>query len=378
VSSKRVYRSLLLPVLAVFTLALYSIPFRAVGSDTPSSISPARFTITAISNDGTNLILTADVPPNSQQLTLEMRLALDAAWQDEASSNVQADANEMIFIIPRPTNDVCFFRLKATTLSANSSMESVEVKYATIPSLASNLDRSGDAVFHFKGRVDGSDRIVLTHDGALWDHVNWQWPLGPVIINGRRWNPEEKNYVTSVETSKFLPETFSLESATLERIEGRDVIAMERATNALIVYLDDTPPGSSEYEFSIHFRPVRLDPVKPTAGVTADLKISAQIDGSDCLKITSKEATWTHGYYSWPTDVSLNDVHWDLQRTNVLKNEGTNIFMPSGVNFSTAKIVGRKGRDLATMRADKDAIWVWFADNPGGSDSYELDISFGR
>jgi hypothetical protein len=230
VPRKRAYPSLLLPALAVFTLALYSMPFRAVGSDTPSSISPARFTITAISNDGTNLVLTADVPPNSQQLTLEIRPALDAAWQDEASSNVQADANEMIFIIPRPTNDVCFFRL------------------------------------------------------------------------------------------------------------------------------DDTPPGSSEYEFSIHFHPVRLDPVKPTVGVAADLKISAQIDGSDCLKITSKEATWTHGYYSWPTDVSLNEIHWDLQRTNVLKNEGTNISMPSGVNFSTAKIVGRKGRDLATMRADKDAI----------------------
>ena len=43
-----------------------------------------------------------------------------------------------------------------------------------------------------------------------------------------------------------------------------------------------------------------------------------------------------------------------------------------------AKIVSRKGRDLATMWADKDALWVWFADNPNGSDSYELDISFGR
>lgn len=61
----------------------------------------------------------------------------------------------------------------------------------------------------------------------------------------------------------------------------------------------------------------------------------------------------------------------------MLENEGANAFLPSGIDFSTAKIVGRKGRDLATMWPDRDALWVWFADNPNGSDSYELDISFG-
>jgi len=30
------------------------------------------------------------------------------------------------------------------------------------------------------------------------------------------------------------------------------------------------------------------------------------------------------------------------------------------------------------MWADHDAIWANFADNPNGSDAYELEISFGR
>lgn len=374
----RIQPLLSLLLLAAIPLVLFCAPSTVTGSDKTVTLSPSPLAINSISLDGTNLILSADVPPDSGQVTLEMRPSLNAAWQDEESLTAQAGENEMTFTITKPTNDVCFFRLKGTSLSANSNAVSDELQYATIPSLASNLDRSGDAVFHFKGWVDGSDKIVITHDGALWSHVNWQWPLGPVHINGTRWSPQEKNYLTSTGTSKFLPDRFSLESVSLEKTEGRDVVAIERATNALIVYLDDTPPGAGEYEFALHFPPAKPVPSKAATGVAADLKIAAQIDGSDCLKVTSKEATWSHQNYSWPTDVTLNGIRWNLQSTNVLENEGTNTFLPAAVDFSTAKIVGRKGRDLATMWADQDALWIWFADNPNGSDSYELDISFGR
>ncbi len=34
------------------------------------------------------------------------------------------------------------------------------------------------------------------------------------------------------------------------------------------------------------------------------------------------------------------------------------------------------GRDLATLWADDDALWVSFADNPKGSDTCVLEISF--
>jgi hypothetical protein len=47
--------------------------------------------------------------------------------------------------------------------------------------------------------------------------------------------------------------------------------------------------------------------------------------------------------------VRLNDLSWNLGETNVWSNTGTNRFLPSGVDFSTAKITGRKGRDLATL-----------------------------
>jgi hypothetical protein len=74
----------------------------------------------------------------------------------------------------------------------------------------------------------------------------------------------------------------------------------------------------------------------------------------------------------------LNEVHWPVEQTNVLQNAGTNQFLPAGVDFSTARIVSRKGRDLATLWAEEGGLWVWFADSPNGSDSYELEIAFGQ
>jgi hypothetical protein len=74
----------------------------------------------------------------------------------------------------------------------------------------------------------------------------------------------------------------------------------------------------------------------------------------------------------------LNGISWDAAASPVLKNEGTNSFLPAGVDFSTAKIISRKGRDLATMWADDSGISVRFADNPNGADDYEIEISFGE
>jgi hypothetical protein len=115
----------------------------------------------------------------------------------------------------------------------------------------------------------------------------------------------------------------------------------------------------------------------PRAG-SSHLKIAARIDGSDCLTITPTQATWEHKFHACPTSVTLNDVHWNPKKNKVLKNEGANTFLPTGVDLSSAKIVARKGRDLATLWANSDSLQLYFADNPNSADAYELEISFGQ
>jgi len=334
--------------------------------------------ITSLSVEGTNLILRATIPPGMGRVMLETCPTLGGEWAEAGAFGTSVGENEIAFTIPKPAGPTEFFRLNATPLLAGPGMMSGELEYVTMSSLGSEPTEAGDAIFHFKGSIDGSDKIVITRDGALWEHVNWDWPQGAVAVNHTQWNPRQKNYLTTVGARKFLPEPFSLDSVDLEVIQGRDIVALERADQALIVYLDDTPGGADNYEFKIHFHPARPKPVHPGAPVAAHLKIAADIDGSDTLKITAGEATWEHKNWSPPANIRLNEIPWLLSQTNVLKNEGTNRFLPAGIDFSTAKIVSRAGRDLATMWAEPDALWVRFADNPNGSDHYELDISFGQ
>jgi len=43
-------------------------------------------------------------------------------------------------------------------------------------------------------------------------------------------------------------------------------------SNALIVYLDDTPVGAGEYEFKIHFHPAPPKPAPARASTAGNLK----------------------------------------------------------------------------------------------------------
>jgi len=354
-----------------------------------AALPPDSLAINSISADGTNLEFVATFPPGIAQAVLEMRPTLTDEWQSAASLNVPATGGTIDFAIPMPALASAFFRLNVARLAATqpgpppnpalrtNAQFSAELQYVVVPPLGPDPTNAAEAVFHFKGMIDGSDRISINHQGALWEHVNWGWPAGAVTVNGSQWNPSEKNYITTTGAVLFLPEKYSLAAARLDIITNRDVLTLERTNDALMVYLNDTPPGAASYEFKIHFPRARTRPKPVHASSAATLIIAAQIDGSDVLKITRREATWTHQAWAYPDAVRLNNIPWDVRQTNTLMNAGTNTFLPSDVDFSTAKIVRRQGRDLATLWADADAMWVTFADNPNGADAYELEISFG-
>jgi hypothetical protein len=353
--------------------------FAALPADAP--------VINSISVAGTNLDFVATFPAGVTGAVLKMRATLADIWQPAAALNVPVDGGTIEFTLPLPPLETAFFRLNATMPAAtnnqtggnqSSTRVSAELQFVAVPPLGPDSTNANEAVFHFKGMIDGSDRIVIRHAGALWEHVNWSWPKnGWVTVNGAQWYPSEKNFMTTTGAVAFLPEKYALLSPRLEVISGRDVVALERGDDALIVYLDDTPPGAAPYEFKIHF-PLAGQHQPEISSPVATLKIAAVIDGSDLLKIMATQAEWTHRHWSYPRSVRLNDVPWDVRQTNVLANVGTNTFLPAGVDLSSAKIVKRTGRDLATMWADADALWINFADNPNGADAYELVISFGR
>lgn len=361
----------LLALLASFALTSSNLP--AIGS----AVAPS---ITSLSVVGTNLEFHASIPADATEAVLEMRFTLEADWADTARLEIPLNGGEIAFLVPKPELEMAFFRLRISNASTVAPVLSTELRYVTMPSLATDDPQAlanTNAVFHFRGKVDGSDRILITRQGAFWEHVNWNWPAGNVTINGSQWNPQEKNYLTTTGAVLFLPAAYSLHDVQLETIAGRDVVALERTNEALLVYLNDTPSGVADYEFKIHFRPQTFPPARAPSPA-ATLRIAAAIDGSDTLKITTREATWQHRAYQFPSNVNLNRIPWDVRQTNTLANTEPNAFLPTNVDLSTARITQRNGRDVATMWAAPEALWIQFADNPNGTDTYELEIAFGQ
>ena len=360
---------------ASFSLLLVLLLMALLPSAPAAEVSTTQPIITSITLADTNLCFSAWFPPGISRAALEMRPTLADLWQEALEVNVSTNGGNLSFTLPRPALDIAFFRLNVTLGTTLQPQLSTEVQYVIVPPLTEVFSNGlpVEAVFHFKGQVDGSDRIRISRSGALWDHVNWGWPDG-VTVNGSQWNPADKNYLTTARQIAFLPAGYSLTDATLEVITGRDVVALEKMEDGLLVCLDDTPAGPGPYEFGIHFHRSRSMPAQVHSLTPITLKIAAQIDGSDRLKITAQEATWTHLAWGVPTGVTLNGIAWEPAGNNILPNIGTNRFIPEGVDFSTARIIRRSGRDLATMWADADALWITFADNPNGPDQYELEI----
>ena len=48
-----------------------------------------------------------------------------------------------------------------------------------------------------------------------------------------------------------------------------------------------------------------------------------------------------------------------MRQTNTLVNMGTNTIFPADVNFATARIIHRKGRDLATIAINNNIGTYW-------------------
>lgn len=353
------------------------IPGLATALAALAALPPADpVSFTSITVEGTNLVVVATIPPDMATVSLEMRPSLTASWEQRALTGVNAAGGAVALRVARPESSQAFFRLLVKPRAEGGHLVSKEVNYVAIAPIA-----TGDAkaiTLHIRGVVDGSDRLLITRSGILWDHVNWDWPQSLISVNGVQWDPLERSYITIRGSSLFLPKPYAPGSVVLEKIKGRGVVAVERMDGALLAYVNDTELGADEYEFKLHFRPAAEEPAGAPASKRARLNLVARIDGCDTVRISATGATWLHQTHQAPTGVSVNNIPWTAPTNAPLKNEGRTAFLPAGVDFSTASIVRRKGRDLATLWAEKDSILVHFADNPNGADLYELDIAFGN
>lgn len=224
------------------------------------------------------------------------------------------------------------------------------------------------SVIEFRGAIDGSARIEITASSATWHHLDRQLPASPVHVNGIAWNPRAGRTLDNGGATKFLDESVDFSLARLEVISARDTVAMIRSADRIMLHLNDTPNGAAEYRFRVVFTP-------PQA---TSLRIKARIDGSDTLHLSRDGARWEHKHWGPPSQVTINGRDWNPNRQPTLPNRDETAFLPLPVDFSTARIVHKNGRDTAVVMSDQDGATIHFADNPNGADDYEVIIAFGK
>lgn len=121
-----------------------------------------------------------------------------------------------------------------------------------------------------------------------------------------------------------------------------------------------------EVESRIKFAPTRF----------AFVHVRAEIDGMDEIRLFDERANWNHRENQFPANVTVNGVAWNV-RDKDLPNSGTTRFMPSGIDFTTGKVVFKKGRVKLTSKANPDVFYVHMLDRPTGAGATEFLIQFG-
>jgi hypothetical protein len=248
------------------------------------------------------------------------------------------------------------------------------------PATPTNPPGSDEIVLNFRGTIDGSDQITITRKQAIWRHSYWDLPPEPLTLNGISWDPRGQATLKNSGKTRFLPHPVEFQSARLNRIQGRDTVALEANRDSVVVHLSDTPNGASLYEFQVILRrrDVNVAGRKPARTPRATLRVVAEIDGSDELHLDAREARWVHRHWDWPGEVRLTQVAWDPRESPTLKNEGETRFLDSPVDFATARMTRQDGRDTAVLEHTDGGLVIYFADSPPGRSSYDLLIRFGE
>jgi hypothetical protein len=115
------------------------------------------------------------------------------------------------------------------------------------------------AVLRFRGTIDGSDDIIVTHEGATWKHLSYKWPpAGDVELNGVKWplDPQKPNVLANAGKTRFLLGHVDFSRATVKLDRGRGAVRLEAAPGKLIIHIDDGPQGGEDlYSFEVRFFP---------------------------------------------------------------------------------------------------------------------------
>jgi hypothetical protein len=221
------------------------------------------------------------------------------------------------------------------------------------------------------GSIDASNVMHINPASVSWTRNTGVGPTA-LTVNGTPWNPTAQPTL-SLPPGPLIPSPLSDYFVHTAVSAGRELANAQIVGSEVQLFFDDTNNGPDNYAATVSFTPKP----PPTLTPSATLHITADIDGSDTLRITNTNATWIHNAWDPPSNVKLNGIPWNTVTTPTLANSGSTTFLPPGVDLSTVAFTKTTGRDTSTYQLFSDHLDVYFADDFLGAGPYDDTLSFG-
>ncbi len=338
--------------------------------------APPAPVVSGMTFEGDEVVLTVRIPPGFSHAKLQTKTDLAGEWKNGMDIATSTNGETAKFHFPR-REDMLFMRVVASAANANSESGGISflpVSHAPATNAAKHAKGKKGAVdphligtLHFKAIVDGLETIQIGPEGIIWNHLRYE-AVDVVSLNGRTWKPSEVNLVDL--RSDFNGKQISWQDTEIERISGRDIVALEKLNGSAAIHVYDTPWGAAEYEFVVRlFGSKRARPSKAPA---TRLTISAFIDGTDELTISATGAHWVHKQWGEPSNVRIAGERWDT----VTVSNWEKALVPAGIDFSRARLISKSGRGFINLEARGNDLVVSFADDGDGGADYEVEIGF--
>jgi len=112
------------------------------------------------------------------------------------------------------------------------------------------------------------------------------------------------------------------------------------------------------------------------------LRIKMRVEANEIVKVKGGSVWIEHQRFDFPTDISINGIHWDPQWTGNRSDDFTK-FTPPLAPFTNAAVKVKKihGRDSVEVQEppteqNGQTLTLHFMDKPVGGDVYEIHVDW--
>ncbi len=124
---------------------------------------------------------------------------------------------------------------------------------ATKPATATSALKP--VVLIITARIDGSDILKFTRDGAHWTHKEWQWPTD-VKIDDVDWAPESQSDLAFKDQKQFeFLRDYDFSTARAIAKHGRGILSVEQEDDGCEISFADSANGADTYTIEIRVQP---------------------------------------------------------------------------------------------------------------------------